>query len=326
MSNIKLKNGKYVVIVDVGSTVACNHIITGKVEIVDIENKVIQTSNGYLIIFDSLLDIKNSSLYSVNGIQTKDIDSVRIVGYNDKVILRIKDRLSAGDNYEKYGHADYSVIESFIYSYHVSRVVPFTKNNNPYILDNANNGMTIWYVNDKPYRERDLIVPTESEKVEEVKTMEITKDNVRGMLVHNEFVYDDVHGGFILSSHGGKYRICVDDGYYARFNDRTHISTTDFNEFLEFVQKRIDLKPLPKEKKLEYKLIEAGFNPYNESDHCKYFKKNILYVGIYDDRIQVSIDGDANYEKRCMLVTKPHEHDLVFKHIAYLEECYGDKK
>ena len=179
--------------------------------------------------------------------------------------------------------------------------------------------------------EKDIIIPTESEKVEEVKTMEITKDNIAAVLEHNGFTIKQRRGFEEIETALGDKCIILntkDNGfkYFAYLEQSGCIKTNDFDEFLAFIQRRIDLKPLPKEKSLGDKLIEAGFELESESSFCNRFRKNALTVNIYKNEISVFRGVDKNCVEICKLSAKQHQHDLVFKHIAYLEECYGDKK
>lgn len=157
----------------------------------------------------------------------------------------------------------------------------------------------------------------------------ITKDNIRDVLLHNEFIIKQKKGFEEVSSiFGDKYIILntKDNGYkyLADFEPYGCIKTNNFDDFLWFIQKFLALKPLPKEKTLEDKLIEAGFTElHNSTSFRKHFAKDGLNVIIYIKIVDICRFEVMGCNPVSKLTCLPHEHDIVFKHIEYLEKYYG---
>ena len=128
------------------------------------------------------------------------------------------------------------------------------------------------------------------EKAKEETTMQefdpITKENINEVLEYNGWKYDGENYNHYQSTKDGfvvDYTILLADfkfkfNYYLR-SEYGNIQTDDFNEFLIFVQKRVDLKPLPKfEFDFEQYLLDNGFKSQDSLINYLYNKTKQIYI------------------------------------------------
>lgn len=134
---------------------------------------------------------------------------------------------------------------------------------------------------------------------------EITPDNIKEVLQGSVFKKENSHSWSIDSGCGGfKFNTSLIKGHKSE-----SIHTHDFDEFLAFVQKRITLKPLPKELSwsewfdklsLQYSLIE--------------FNKEVYYL-----RCEVTGEDIGMIQRS---LSRPQQQELILKII----EVYGSVK
>lgn len=119
---------------------------------------------------------------------------------------------------------------------------------------------------------------------ETMKTQQITEENFIETLKYNEFEEElfIFAKEYVKNSHtihtGDDYRLAVDE--------KNIIITPDFEEFLAFVLKRIDLKPLPAEQTLWDWALQNGWKIYKDFNGNEELTFKNLFLG----RIHIRTD------------------------------------
>ena len=136
---------------------------------------------------------------------------------------------------------------------------------------------------------------TTEEKMQEFDP--ITKENINEVLEYNGWKYDGENYNHYQSTKDGfvvDYTILLADfkfkfNYYLR-SEYGNIQTDDFNEFLIFVQKRVDLKPLPKfEFDFKQYLLDNG--SATKDEYLWVTIKNDITVWIFNNHFALSVNS-----------------------------------
>jgi hypothetical protein len=123
----------------------------------------------------------------------------------------------------------------------------------------------------------------------------ITKDNIEDVLKYNGWEYCEESQYYQTENTNGDFTIEIEDNpinYYFTHRHTNHIhkdtkhfqgiDTHDFDEFLAFVQKRIELKPIPKKLEFVFEqyLLDNGFK--KNQNGCSLVKNNLMLWVYYD--------------------------------------------